>query len=483
MSRVSIGAVLFFLLAGQVHAQLLRRESMGGVSYALQDEEQRLGLYLFGDNPAGMLRDRTMDRLTIAPSAGGVWGEYRRQYNAERVNSYGVEFDGIKTLGDQGTFRGTTSYDVEDRRGVYRSIKRTPYAGEAYFVTDTTTGNITYNGPTVAFAYSYELLPHMLAGADVRYRIYDGLKSVYSLAKTLYRDVGGTVGVAYEAADDLAFGLTVRPRDEQERIEAKSDDLLDVEIFNYRGETYATRRRSSTVEHRVRRAGVDFGMQGAWHPLEDAEAAFRVDYGTRETKDIITQGLEKEVEAGYMQEEMYGGELSVRWSASTALVLGASAGYRSQRQWSRNPGPDLLVWDSRLKEAVLGGGFALRTAAGGPLLVAEMNVVLHSADSSKFIDNTYRSLTASGIRARSGVEQPVSGDLTLRGGYAYGYDGVDLVSGGEEVVSHTATAGLQIRFSTITDLEWYLEYRNLRPATGLTRSLFSTVVLLKLQVF
>ncbi len=456
---------------------------MGGVSYALQDEEQRLGLYLFGDNPAGMLRDRTMDRLTIAPSIGGVWGDYRRQYNAERVNSYGVEFDGIKTLGDAGTFRGTTSYDVEDRRGVYRSIKRTPYAGEAYFVTDTTTGNVTYNGPTVGFAYSYELLPHLLAGADVRYRIYDGLKSVYSLAKTLYRDVGGTAGIAYEVADNLAFGLTVRPRDEQERIEAKSDDLLDVEIFNYRGDTYATRRRSSTVEHRVRRAGVEFGAQGAWHPLKDAEAAFRVDYGTSQTKDIITQGLEKEVEAGYMQEEMYGGEMSIRWSASEALVLGATAGYRAHRQWSRNPAPDLLVWDSRFKEAVLGGGFALQTGAGGPLLVAEINIVLHSADSSKFIDNKYRSQTTSGIRVRSGVEQAVSGDLTLRGGYAYGYDGVDLVSGGEEVVSHTATAGLQLRLSAVTDLEWSLEYRSLRPVTGVTRSLFSTVVLLKLLVF
>jgi hypothetical protein len=483
MSRLFIGAALLLLLASQARTQLLRQESMGGVSYALQDDEQRLGLYLFGGNPAAMLRDRTLDRLTIAPSTGAVWGDYRRKYTPERVNSYVVNFDGIKTLGEKGTFRGSTSYDVENRRGVYRSIKRTPYAGEAFFVTDTTSGNFTYNGPTVAFAYSYELLPHLLIGADVRYRVYDGLKSVYSMAKTLYREVGGAAGVVYEVEDNLAFGLTLRPSDVQERIEAKSDDLLDVEIFNFRGDTFATRRRSASVEHRVRRAGKEYGVQGVWHPLTGVEAALRADYGTSATRDIITAVYEKDVDAGYMQEEMYGGDIRIRWNASEALVFGATAGYRSLRQWSRNPAPDLLVWDSRFRETVFGGGLAVRTMEDGPLLVAEMDIVLRSADSAKFIDNTHRSLTANGIRVRAGVEQSMSEDLTIRGGYGYVYDGFDLVTGGEQVVSHTVTAGLQVRISTVTNLEWSALYGNSHPVTNLTGSFFSTVVLLKLLVF
>ena len=73
--------------------------------------------------------------------------------------TYGAGFEGVKTLGDRGTFHGYASYLVEERSGVYRSLKRTPYGGEAYFLTDTTTGSFTYKGPSVSFAYAYEIIP------------------------------------------------------------------------------------------------------------------------------------------------------------------------------------------------------------------------------------------------------------------------------------------------------------------------------------
>ena len=62
----------------------------------------------------------------------------------------------------------------------------------------------------------------------------------------------------------LACGVTLHPFDEQERLEAKSEDLLDVELFNFRGETFAETPCDKLDQHMVRLTGEEYSVQAEW---------------------------------------------------------------------------------------------------------------------------------------------------------------------------------------------------------------------------
>jgi hypothetical protein len=475
--------IVLLVVLSTAEGQILRSGSMGGVVYGLRDTEQHLGLYVFGGNPAALLRDRLIDRLLIVPQGQSEWGDYRRQYDPRRTNAFGIAFDGVKTLGDVGTFRGSTSYDVENRYDVFRTLKRAPYAGEAFFVTDTSTGDITFNGPSVAFAYGYELLRGFLVGGEVRYRVLDGLKDNCSQAKTTLRDVAGTAGVAWEPEEGLAVGFTFRPFDTQEHIEAEATSGLDVELFNVRGESFATRRVASSAEHRTRSTGEEYGLQGFWRPIQDLDLAARGRYHNLRTRDLIATSSDMNLETSHMQEESYSCEARARWHLCEALTMGASVGYASLRQWTSYPAQDLLVWDLTGHSVSVGGGMAWKLHSQGPLIALDCDFLMGVSDSVKCIDSRSSSYRTHGFRLRMGLEQEIASTLLAHGGYVYGHDDHDIVYRGDDVRIQVVTAGIQIHLSPTTKVEWSVAYSQWNTTVEAKRSGFSTRCVLQLLSF
>ena len=251
------------LVPGLAYSQQGRVRAMGGLTLALHDSDFTLNPYDYAGNPAWLIEDERTSWLKLLPAAGGEWGDLHRRFDPGSVVAFGAAFDGVKTLDEKGTFRGLASYDVETRHDVYRSLKRVPYGGEAFFVTDTMTGNFTYAGPTVQFIYSYELFPDIAIGTSVRYQIQKGLKDRYSRVSSLYRDLQARIGATVKGGDSWVFGASVEPWDNQEAMEAKSEESFEVELFNFRGDTYATRQRGSSIDHKVRKYGVDVAVRDA----------------------------------------------------------------------------------------------------------------------------------------------------------------------------------------------------------------------------
>jgi hypothetical protein len=292
MRRHAVQCIALLLLISSLSlAQGFRVRSLGGMTLAVSDPEFSLNLYDLGNNPAWLLKDELLSRLVVVPTASQEWGDLHRTYDPARTVMYGAGFDIVKSLDEKGTFRGYTYYEIEKRRDVYRSLKRSPYAGEGFFVVDTTTGNFTYSGPTVEFMYSYELLPDFFFGASARYRLLDGLKNVYSQTKSLYRDLQANVGLAYQPSADLVVGLTYSPSDNQESMEAKSEELYEVELFNYRGETFASRQRGSSIDHKVRNKGNEFGVQLNHRAFESLEIGLRGESKKKSKKVTLAETI------------------------------------------------------------------------------------------------------------------------------------------------------------------------------------------------
>lgn len=473
-----IGGLL--LVAGIAPGQDLRLVTLGDMRYGLEDRNASLSLYRLGGNPAWLIREETSSWLTFAPRTDSRWGDLRRRFDPGHVSVYGAGFEGVKTLGERGTFRGFSSYTVEERSQVYRSLKRTPYGGEAYFLTDSTTGSFTYKGPAVSFAYAYELLPGLFIGGEAGYALQDGLKDEYTMAKSLYRKVEGTAGIAYAVDEHLAIGITLHPVSEQERLEAKSDDLLDVELFNFRGETFAKRRSSGSISHTVRLAGEEVGAGAHWTPMEGLTAGLAGRIGASRTRDLIKTSTEEEFEDGFAQATWLEVEGRARIRVADRLLFGCGISHADRREWSRYPAMDLLLWDATGKRTAVGGGGTFQVTEEGILLAAEAEFAFVHADSSKYIDNRAASIRTHELRFRGGLELPVPSFGTLRGSYAYASMPVDLVSGGRTVREHVAALGLAVPFGRALTAEAMFRYASRSDAAAVGRHDLTAVLMVRL---
>lgn len=476
-----IGCVL---VAAQVRAQDLRLESFGAMRHALDDPRASLSLYRLGKNPAWMVREETASWLSFTPQIGNQWGEYRRMYDPGHIAAYGAGFEGVKPLGSRGTFRGAAMYSVEERSSVYRSLKRTPYAGEAYFLTDTTTGSFTYKGPSVTFVYAYELFPGILIGGEIGYALQDGLKDLPTNAEALFRRIQGTAGIAYDAGHGLALGLTVHPFDEQERINCDREDLLDVEVYRYRGERFARLRRDGEINQTVRLTGEEYSLQAEWMGENGLSAGVVGRAGISRTRDLVAlSSVVKEFEDGFAQRTWYNTEVRLRMRLAPHLLAGCGVAHHHQREWSTYPAMDLLVWDATGSETVLGAGASLGLSEAGALAAVEAEYAFVHTDSSKHIDSRFTIVRTGEFRVRAGLEVPISGIGTLRAAYGLGSMSMDVRTGGRDVTEQSASAGAAVPVGNGMQVEWLTRYTHRTNAASALRDDITTIFLLRLTEF
>ncbi|MGE5354102.1 MAG: DUF6850 family outer membrane beta-barrel protein [Acidobacteriota bacterium] len=480
-------AATFSVLVSVSKAQNVRMNSLGGIKYAVSDQDNSLNLYDFGKNPAWLINDEKEVWLKITPSYDRQWGDYRRPYDFKASNGGGMSFTGLKPLGNSGTFLGMASYSYEEKRDIYRSIKRNPYDGTAFLPTDSTTGNFRYDGPSVGFAYSFEILPGLFLGAQANYQLLDGLKNIYSMAKTIYRNVGGKLGVAYAFSDNFVFGLDYQTFDSQESLEMKNVIAqTEVEIFNFRGDTYATSIRKSTVEEKFRNNGNAFGAQLYFRPLINLETAIKGDYTVSAARAVMPRGQSiKEFEEGYSSLENYNLEFNARYQVSGNLSLGAALEYSKDDSWSKNSELNLLIWQWNLKRTSAGLGAAYSVQPLDLLVGIDYEIDLLNADSSKYIDSKFLSLSSTNSMVRIGAEKRVYDDLYIRAGYNYGKDQVDLITGGKNVVLNNASLGLGFRLFEATKVDFIVQYGNMSPSgyADLSRNHFSAAATVRLNSF
>lgn len=477
--------VFLLLIFQSINAQNQRLISMGGLDLSIMDQDNSLNLYDFGRNPAWLYSDENNSWLKINPVFTDIKGDYKRKYDFGSENLYHLGFTGVKTLGTKGTFLGYTSYSINDRIGVNRSLKLNPYAGEAFFMTDTTMGNFKYDGPKVGFMYSFELLPDLFAGASVEYQILQGLKNTYSRAQTLYRGVGGSAGLAYRFSDALIVGADLNLFDTQESIEAKSDEGTDVEIFNFRGETYFIKDRAAASTQKIRKQGESFSCQLYMNPFVDFEIAIKGKYSESDTKILLAKPQIKEYEDGYAGFENIGVELKSRYEVTPDFRLGFTLFNFSDDSWSKNTIRDLLLWKWNMKETGAGIGASYFFSTLDLLIGAEFEMSKIDADSSKYIDGRFNTITTNGNLLKIGSELSITQKMVLRAGYNYGTDKYDVVYGGEDVRSSQISFGLGYTYNEKAAMNISFIYKNILPGNfdNMFRSNLAVQAELKLLSF
>jgi hypothetical protein len=477
--------VLLLLCSNFLSAQSFRTSSMGGMNLVIKDADNTFNLYDFGRNPAWLVKDETADVLKIIPGSKFSSGQYKRKYDPTEISAYGIVFDGIKSLGDLGTFRGYTSYDVEYHDDIYGSLRRFTYGGDAFFLADTNRGSFRYNGPTVNFMYSLEVLPDLYAGASLSYQLIEGLKDVYSRAQSLIRRIGGNIGLAYQPSDNFSVGLSYEPNELQERIESKSEDLLDVELFLFRGETYSFKRRGSSVNYKTRNLIQNFSTQLNYKVSDNIEVAGKGTYSLGNTEIIIPSGAIKEYEEGYAFFDGIDAQLVSRIEPFRNTLIGLKAGYFNGSSWSKHSGRELLLWEWDINGFSAGTGISFYFVPDVLLAGVEYHFQNTKTDSSKYIDNRFQNIESNDHLFKTGLEYVASDIITVRAGLSYGIKENDLIFGGKNVTYTTVTGGAGLNLFKDTLIDILIEYSQQKPdePVNLKKSFFSGFICLKLLTF
>jgi len=483
--------VLSVCFANFNSAQTIRTTAMGGLTYSIKDKDYSINAYDLAANPAWLINDEINDYLEITPSISSKWGDYRRKYDPEKSNFYGLLFEGVKVLDSTGTFLGQTTYEYDYRSNVYRSLKYNTYNGEAFFMNDTTVGNFRYNGPSMRFMYSFKPINDFFVGATAKYKILDGLKSIYSRAQTLYRSIAGDVGLAYNISPAFTAGIKFAFNDEQEKIEAASEDLLDVEIYNFKGETFSVRNRSGSVNQKIHNLSKSISAQLFIKPSNNTEAALLGNVERRSEEILIpytssaTNERFQEYEDGYASFNVYDFKIIIRHNFSEEFMLSGKASYNENNSWSKNSPIDLLLWKWNVKDINAGVGSSYYIA-NDFLLGAEYELSFIKIDSAKYADSRYNVIKATTHAAKIGTEYMIFENTFLRLGYNFEvFDESENSLGESTVTYHKVTAGTGIKIFDTFSIDAQLEYQQASKEvnTVLKRSSLSGVITLTLFSF
>jgi hypothetical protein len=454
---VTFISIVFILSSSLLHAQKSRTSAMGGVSYSVLDEDESFDPFQLGGNTAWLVNSKLQTRLDISPEYNSNYGNYRRLFSAERVNNYNTNFIGVKPLGTSGTFMGKASYDYQVRRNNYRTLTKDTYDGDAFFFTDTTVGNTTYNGPLFELSHSLKIYKSLYAGGGIGYKILNGLKDIYTYGETVYRNVYGNFGIAYEFSDNIAAGISIRSFNSQERIEANDVNLMTVRTYHWRGETHFIELRGSSQKYKLAKNGNVFSSQLYFHPNNKIEIGLDVDYDLHSTKVLFPVGSLIDVEDGYADFDYLTFRGKARYSVSDNLLSAVSISAFKHHSWSENVKHNTLLWEWNYSGANVGFGGSYNINSRF-LLAAEVEGSYIISDSSKYIDDRNSSVNAFNSIVRIGAEYCASDLVTIRGGYNFLHLQHDFLFGGENVLGNKFTLGAGYKLSGNFDIDGTIQY-------------------------
>ncbi len=453
--------IAIVLAAPVLDAQFLRRHDVP--TDVLLSRTERQGLFAYANNPAGAALDVERNYFSVTPEYGSADQAYRRFYDPATVEYGAMNTEMGRVLGEAGTFFGTASFRHEQRNRVFGSLRSDPYQGDPFFASDTFTGNFRYNGPRVGFAYAFDAGSDVLIGAEASYRILDGLKDTFTRAHSVERDFSVGAGVAYSLADASLCGVSARWFDEQEKIESKSEDLLDVEVFSYRGEYLATRRRGSVIEETFRTKGFELSGEAAACPIPGmkilAQATLRDKAltGLHPTSDL------KEFEDGYAHHRSWGADAVARYALSQTVMPFVRVSWERNTMWAKNSERNLLLWEWTVQNTAAAAG-AIVSIGADSYIRLEGELTTGTLDSTKYISGTMTAYSpvCSGVKAE--LRLPVSEALSCSGSLGYGGADRDPVAGGTDLRTFNGAASVAYRISDAVALSARYAYRHLEAS-------------------
>ncbi|HER43945.1 MAG TPA: hypothetical protein ENO08_05750, partial [Candidatus Eisenbacteria bacterium] len=313
----------------------LRISTLGNQRIALVDEAGRINPYDFGRNPAYLAGDFEYSWMRFVFGLEEESGELKREYDPLLVNNLYVGFDGVRQLSENQVVSAEFRYTRLWQREMYHSLELDQY-NDPFYLTDLTTGDFEYYGPSTKVDYGLRIGERLYIGAGFDYDISTGLKQEYTRPEIVHNYFRGNFGLIYEAADGWLLGLVARPVRLQNRTKfEKTEEGFDNIFYSYSGDGIYELHSVSSYQITELLYGVDLGAQ-SFFMTDRFQAGALFNY-TFEQNELQYKVTNRELR-GFWQDEAYDLKLRARYTPEgLPLTMGVSARYMDREGWAKRP--------------------------------------------------------------------------------------------------------------------------------------------------
>jgi len=414
--QFAFAMILVLLSWGAIaHADSLRSSTMGNCFIAQIDEDSGLNPYDYGRNPAYLIYDFTGAWNRFILSFDHTTGDLKRPYDAGTVQDVYAGFVGQKKLSDRQVAWGSFRYGQLRQEKLTRAIEIDPY-NDPFYLTDTTTADITYYGPSMKVDYSLRISPKLSFGAGFDYDISTGLKDYYTRPQIIHNYFKGSIGFLYQPGPKWRIGVIGRPIRMQNRTEFdKTDEGFDNLIRRYSGDGIYEIRTFQGYTIRELLWGGEFDVQGFY-------SGERLTVGTIATycmaQNKIKYNLTYPEETGFWQDQSWGVKLLARYAApGSPLVLGLSGEMSKGAAWAKRPRfDDVLLYDNPTRLGSVGAGASYSFRDLGLVVSSEYVLNAYNIEADDYGANKFPKVDITQNIGRLGIEYSAYNVYAVRAG-------------------------------------------------------------------
>lgn len=135
--------------------------------------------------------------------------DYHRLYEPNSIILFGGIFETFRRLNENTRLYAAIDFRNSYHRNQYRSIEKDFYASYIAF-SDTTEGNFQFNGPLIDFFYSQDLTDRFTMGLKINYGVEQGIKDVYTQARTRELNSDLTASARYHVFSSIFIDAWLR---------------------------------------------------------------------------------------------------------------------------------------------------------------------------------------------------------------------------------------------------------------------------------
>jgi hypothetical protein len=412
---VAVSVMMLAALAPPVASDEIRIMAMGNCSIALEDRDNQINPYDYGRNPAYLGYDFNRSWVKYIFSIDEQKGDLRRPYDPHLLNTSYVEFDGRIRLSDRQAMSGSFRYERLWQREQWHSLELDQY-NDPFYLTDLTTGDIMYWGPTMGVDYSLRLSPKVSVGAGFDYNISTGLKDYYTKPQIEHNMARGNLGLLIQPRPEWHFGLVARPMRLQNRTSFDgTNENRDLIIRRYYGDGMYDIRSFSTYTMNEIMSGVEFGMQN-FVTTDRVKVGTILSYGYAENS--IQAKTSPPDDIGYWQDKTIDFDFIARYAPrSVPLVLGITGRSMNRDGWAIRPRYEgVVLFDNPLQLRSLGAGASYAVQPAGLTVAADYIMNSYDIEANDYGANDFRSQDFVQNIGRLGVEYAAYNVFSVRGG-------------------------------------------------------------------
>ncbi|MFP4547469.1 MAG: hypothetical protein ACLFQM_05010 [Fidelibacterota bacterium] len=279
---------------------------------------------------------------------------HHRRFDPERTENLGLDLLWIRYLSQKSIIASGVEYYDSYHMNVYHSLEKDFY-NNYFSYSDTTEGDIDYNGPKLWFLYHHNMTDNISLGLQLNYGVERGLKDIYTECQTISRDMDVTAGLSIQSDSKLSrAGVAYRYFNRQSKYEAVKKYVSAMTRTWYGFHLFMEENPRSLSRKNSDREGYEIIISAEQIQLAGTDFGYRVSGSFGQHKNNIKVGAVKDLhQRAYWQREGWDVKSNLFY-INELLNIQAYYTYRSFSDWGEPKGYDVLSLEKDEMESRFG---------------------------------------------------------------------------------------------------------------------------------